>query len=283
MQCHLCRKVADCVKWSHLRVSRDVRLLFWRCGQNPGGRGLWCGVKITGLPISSLAAHLRLTIFPELSMAAKPRLKRNKKPIEVLTVGHSTRTTKEFETLLLAHDVKQLADVRTIPRSRHNPQFNSDRLPRSLQKVGIRYRHMVELGGLRHARRDSMNTAWRNASFRGFADYMQAPEFKTALDELIRIAQMRRTAIMCAEAVPWRCHRSLIADALLVRGIHVAEIVSGTQTRPHTLTPWARIVRKQVSYPAARIPDSNGQAISRVKTRAATAAHVHAERSRESQ
>jgi uncharacterized protein (DUF488 family) len=216
-------------------------------------------------------------------MAAIPRLKRGKKTVEVLTVGHSTRTTKEFETLLLAHDVKQLADVRTIPRSRHNPQFNSDRLPRSLQKVGIRYRHMVELGGLRHARRDSMNTAWRNASFRGFADYMQTPEFKTALDELIRIAQMRRTAIMCAEAVPWRCHRSLIADALLVRGIHVAEIVSGTQTRPHTLTPWARIVRKQVSYPAARIPGSNGQAISRVKTRAATAAHVHAERSRESQ
>jgi hypothetical protein len=243
-----------------------------------------CGAALRyRVPSFRTLRRTRLTIFPELSMAAKPRLKRNKKPIEVLTVGHSTRTTKEFETLLLAHGVKQLADVRTIPRSRHNPQFNSDRLPRSLQKVGIRYRHMVELGGLRHARRDSMNTAWRNASFRGFADYMQTPEFKTALDELIRIAQMRRTAIMCAEAVPWRCHRSLIADALLVRGIHGAEIVSGTQTRPHTLTPWARIVRKQVSYPAARIPDSNGQAISRVKTRAATAAHVHAERSRESQ
>ena len=198
-------------------------------------------------------------------------------------MGHSTRTTKEFKTLLLAHDVKQLADVRTIPRSRHNPQFNGDRLRRSLQKVGIGYRHLVELGGLRHARRDSTNTAWRNASFRGFADYMQTPEFKTALDELIRIAQMRRTAIMCAEAVPWRCHRSLIADALVVRGIHVAEIVSRTQTRPHTLTPWASVVRKQVSYPAARIPGSNGFARSRVGTRAATAARIHAGQTRDSQ
>lgn len=197
---------------------------------------------------------MRLTIFRDLSMLAILRLKRSKKAIEVLTVGHSTRTTKEFETLLIAHGVKQLADVRTIPRSRHNPQFNGDRLPRSLQRVGIRYRHMAELGGLRHARCDSINTAWRNASFRGFADYMQTPEFKTALDQLIRLAEMRRTAIMCAEAVPWRCHRSLIADALVARGIHVAEITSGTHTRPHILTAWARVVRKQVTYPAPRPP-----------------------------
>jgi uncharacterized protein (DUF488 family) len=208
-------------------------------------------------------------------MPAIPRIKGRKKPIEVLTVGHSTRTTKEFETLLIAQGVKQLADIRTIPRSRHNPQFNGDRLPRSLQKVGIRYRHMAELGGLRHARRNSMNTAWRNASFRGFADYMQTPEFKTALDQLIRLAEMRRTAIMCAEAVPWRCHRSLIADALLARGIHVAEITSGTHTRPHILTPWARVVRKQVTYRAPTTPRSNDHARSRVRARAATAARIH--------
>lgn len=167
----------------------------------------------------------------------------------VLTVGHSTRTLKEFVVLLLAHGVKQLIDVRTIPRSRHNPQFNRDRLPRPLQKAGIRYRHMAGLGGLRHARRDSINTAWRNASFRGFADYMQTPEFQEALDQLIELAKKRRTAIMCAEAVPWRCHRSLIGDALLVRGVRVEEIASPTRTRPHVLTPWARVKRKRLSYP----------------------------------
>ena len=196
-------------------------------------------------------------------------------------MGHSTRTIKEFETLLIAHNVKQLADVRTIPRSRHNPQFNGDRLPRSLQKVGIRYRHMAELGGLRHARPDSVNTAWRNASFRGFADYMQTPEFKTAVDELIRGAQRRRTAIMCAEAVPWRCHRSLIADALLVRGIRVAEITSATRTRPHTLTPWARVVQNRVTYPAATTPGGNSPTRSRVRVRAATATRILAHQSRE--
>jgi hypothetical protein len=144
----------------------------------------------------------------------------------IFTVGHSTRTTKEFIALLLAHDVQQLIDVRTMPRSRHNPQFNRDRLPRPLQKAGIRYRHMAALGGLRHARRDSINTGWRNASFRGFADYMQTPEFQKALDQLIQLGEKRRTAIMCAEAVPWRCHRSLIGDALLVRGLRVEEIAS---------------------------------------------------------
>lgn len=172
----------------------------------------------------------------------------NQSPV-VLTVGHSTRTLKEFVVLLLAHGVKQLIDVRTIPRSRHNPQFNRDRLPRPLQKAGIRYRHVAGLGGLRHARRDSINTAWRNASFRGFADYMQTPEFQEALDQLIELAKKRRTAIMCAEAVPWRCHRSLIGDALLVRGVRVEEIASPTRTRPHVLTPWARVKRKRLSYP----------------------------------
>ena len=168
----------------------------------------------------------------------------------VLTVGHSTRAVKDFVALLLAHGVKQLIDVRTIPRSRHNPQFNLNRLPGPLQQAGIRYRHMAGLGGLRHSRRDSINAGWRNASFRGFADYMQTPEFEEALDQLIHLAQKRRTAVMCAEAVPWRCHRSLIGDALLVRGLRVEEVASRTRTRPHTLTAWARVREKQLTYPA---------------------------------
>lgn len=168
----------------------------------------------------------------------------------VLTVAHSTRTVNEFISLLLAHGVKQLIDVRTIPRSRHNPQFNLGRLPRSLQKAGIHYRHLAGLGGLRHAQRDSINAGWKNASFRGFADYMQTPEFEEALDQLIHWAQERQTAIMCAEAVPWRCHRSLIGDALLVRGLRVEEIASQTRTRPHTLTAWARVRGKRLTYPA---------------------------------
>jgi hypothetical protein len=185
-----------------------------------------------------------------LSLPVEQRAKQPDQSLIVLTVGHSTRELKEFVALLLAHGVKQLIDVRTIPRSRHNPQFNRDRLPHRLQKVGIRYRHMAGLGGLRHARRDSINTGWRNASFRGFADYMQTREFQEALDRLVELAKKRCTAIMCAEAVPWRCHRSLIADALLVRGVRVEEIASPTRTRPHTITPWARVRGKQLLYPA---------------------------------
>jgi uncharacterized protein DUF488 len=178
------------------------------------------------------------------------RAKQFDQSLIVFTVGHSTRTLQEFVALLLAHGVNQLIDVRTIPRSRHNPQFNRDALPRPLQKAGIHYRHMAGLGGLRRARRDSINKAWRNVSFRGFADYMQTAEFRSALDELIRLAQKRQTAIMCAEAVPWRCHRSLIGDALLVWGLRVEEITNRTRTRPRTLTPWARVRGKQLSYPS---------------------------------
>jgi hypothetical protein len=196
-----------------------------------------------GPPASETPRRLGLLVSRRVTPVAQIPL--------VLTVGHSTRTLKEFVALLLAHGVKQLVDVRTIPRSRHNPQFNQGRLPRPLQKAGIHYRHMAELGGLRHTRPDSINTAWRNASFRGFADYMQTPEFEKALNQLIHLSQKRRTAIMCAEAVPWRCHRSLIGDALLVRGIRVEELASQTRTRPHTLTPWAQVRRKRVSYPAS--------------------------------
>lgn len=184
-----------------------------------------------------------------INLAKTRTIKRSNQSTLIFTIGHSTRTLKEFVALLSAHGVKQLVDVRTIPRSRHNPQFNETRLPRSLERAGIRYRHSPGLGGLRHARRDSTNTAWRNASFRGFADYMQTSEFEEALDQLIHWVEKSRTAIMCAEAVPWRCHRSMIADALLVRGLRVEEITSLQRTRPHTLTPWATVRRKRVSYP----------------------------------
>jgi uncharacterized protein (DUF488 family) len=165
------------------------------------------------------------------------------------TIGHSTRAIEEFIGILKAHQIAQLVDVRTIPKSRHNPQFNRENLPDSLKAAGIAYRHMPGLGGLRHARADSINTGWRNASFRGFADYMQTPEFDQNLQELIELAAAKPTAIMCAEAVPWRCHRSLIADALVARGIPVLEILSATSARPHSLTPFARVHGTVVTYP----------------------------------
>src|ERR1700692_4264538 len=145
----------------------------------------------------------------------------------VLTIGHSNRTWKEFLEILRAHRVKRVIDVRSIPRSRHNPQFNRVTLSKKLRAARIGYVYLRKLGGLRHARRDSPNMGWRNASFRGFADYMQTPEFEEGLQRLIKLAKEKKTAIVCAEAVPWRCHRSLIADALTVRGIRAAHIVSG--------------------------------------------------------
>jgi len=176
-------------------------------------------------------------------------------PLVVFTIGHSTRPITEFTRLLKAHGVQRVIDVRTIPRSRHNPQFNRDQLSAALHSARIHYRHMSGLGGLRHARRDSANTGWRNVSFRGYADYMQTSAFAESLAQCIELATCERTVLMCAEAVPWRCHRSLIADALLVRGIEVKEITSGIRTRPHALTPWARVNGTQVTYPdASRAP-----------------------------
>jgi uncharacterized protein (DUF488 family) len=169
-------------------------------------------------------------------------------PLVVLTIGHSTHPIEEFIGLLQAHDVTGLADVRTIPRSAHNPQFDQDALRASLTATGINYRHWPELGGLRHAKRDSINTGWRNASFRGFADYMQTPEFQEAIGELIRWAEGERIALMCAEAVPWRCHRSLIGDALTVRGIQVEDIMTVKSRKLHTLTPFARVEGEHIVY-----------------------------------
>jgi uncharacterized protein (DUF488 family) len=170
-----------------------------------------------------------------------------------MTVGHSTRPIEEFAQLLLTHGVKRLVDVRTVPRSRHNPQFNSDALPNSLQSVHIAYSHMPDLGGLRRARKDSSNTGWRNLSFRGFADYMQTREFEEGLAKLIALAAREPAAIMCAEAVPWRCHRSLIADALLARGISIAHIIAAGPAQPHKLTPFAHVDGARVTYPAAAL------------------------------
>ena len=167
----------------------------------------------------------------------------------VLTVGHSTRAIAEFIELLKAHGVERVVDVRTVPKSRHNPQFGKDALPGSLAGAGIGYTHMPELGGLRRPRADSQNTGWRNASFRGYADYMQMPQFTAALEEVIASGRKEKIALMCAEAVPWRCHRSLIADALLVRGIAAEEISSATRTSPHKLTPFARVRGTEITYP----------------------------------
>ena len=167
----------------------------------------------------------------------------------VLSIGHSTRTVEEFIGLLQAHAVARVVDVRTVPRSRHNPQFNQTSLPGSLKKASLEYVHMPKLGGLRHAQRDSLNRGWRNASFRGYADYMQTPEFERSLEELIQLAHQDRIALMCAEAVPWRCHRSLIADALLVRGIPTEDIISPTRRQVHTLTPFAKVRGTTITYP----------------------------------
>jgi uncharacterized protein (DUF488 family) len=173
-----------------------------------------------------------------------------KPPLVVWTIGHSTRTLEEFESLLEAHQLERLVDVRTVPRSRHNPQFNKSTLPAALRRIGIKYLHLPGLGGLRHAKPDSPNMGWRNTSFRGYADYMQTPEFVDSLDRLIELARKERVAIMCAEAVPWRCHRSLIADALVVRGIQAEEIVSRVRTTAHRITPFAKVRGRKITYPA---------------------------------
>lgn len=169
----------------------------------------------------------------------------------IKTIGHSNRSIEDFIDILKAHGIEELIDIRTVPRSRHNPQFNRDALPGSLGEAEIRYLAMPGLGGLRHARADSPNTAWRNASFRGYADYMQTAEFREGLHRLMELAQETQAAIMCAEAVPWRCHRSLIADALLVRGIPVWHIMSRISVQAHKLTSFARVRGTEILYDAA--------------------------------
>ena len=152
--------------------------------------------------------------------------------------------------LLKAHGIAQLVDIRTIPKSRHNPQFNRESLSASLSAAGINYRHLPGLGGLRKPLHDSVNTGWRNASFRGYADYMQTSAFRENLNELIELASAAPTAIMCAEAVPWRCHRSLVGDALTARGPRVIDILSETKAQPHSMTLFALVQGDRVTYPS---------------------------------
>jgi len=167
----------------------------------------------------------------------------------IFTIGHSTLPIEDFVELLRANGVEQLIDIRTVPRSRRNPQFNRDALPEPLSRAGIGYLHMPELGGLRHPRPDSRNGAWRNDSFRGYADYMQTPDFAAAIERLIELGGKKQTAIMCAEAVPWRCHRCLVGDALVARGITVEDIIGSAQRQAHKMTPFAQVEDTRVWYP----------------------------------
>jgi uncharacterized protein (DUF488 family) len=169
---------------------------------------------------------------------------------ELMTIGHSNRGLPELIAMLQAYSVDLVADVRKLPRSHFNPQFNKDELPGPLQEAGIGYRHLPELGGLRKARPDSTNTAWENRSFRGYADYMQTAGFEAGLRQLLALAEEHRVAVMCAEAVPWQCHRSLIADALSARGVPVKHILSADRIEPHRMTAFARVEEGRVTYPS---------------------------------
>jgi uncharacterized protein (DUF488 family) len=169
--------------------------------------------------------------------------------LTVLTVGHSTRTLEEFFSLLAKYQVTMIVDVRTVPHSRHNLQFNKETLHDALQSKNIRYIHMHELGGLRRPSSDSINLAWENKTFRGYADYMQTKEFTESLLKLVALSRENQIAIMCAEAVPWRCHRILIADALTVRHIKVKHLLTESSLTNHELTPFANVEGTKVSYP----------------------------------
>jgi uncharacterized protein (DUF488 family) len=167
----------------------------------------------------------------------------------ILTIGHSTRSLEQFIGMLRAHEVSRLVDVRTVPRSRTNPQFNREIFPGALSEAGIAYEHDPRLGGLRRPKSDSPNSGWKNLSFRGYADHMSTPDFRAGLDRLIEVAQEETPVIMCAEAVPWRCHRSLIGDALLARGVEVEDILSESSRKAHRYTPFARVEQGRVTYP----------------------------------
>jgi len=169
----------------------------------------------------------------------------------IFTVGHSTHPIEEFVELLRAHGVSQLVDIRTIAKSRHNPQFWEDQLSQSLPENRIAYQRLEALGGLRRTTKDSVNGEWKNASFRGYADYMQTDAFEAGLAELLALGAQKPIAIMCAEAVPWRCHRSLVGDALLVRGVEVLDIMTAKSAKPHKLTSFARVEGTRITYPPA--------------------------------
>jgi uncharacterized protein (DUF488 family) len=178
-------------------------------------------------------------------------------PPTLYTVGHSTRSLDDFVALLKHHGVAALADVRRFPKSRKYPHFNDDALARSLPGAGIRYAPVPALGGRRGTSAESVNTGWRNAGFRGYADYMQTSAFEKGLGELLTLAAEAPTAMICAEAVPWRCHRSLVGDAALVRGWQVLDIVGEAAPKPHKLTPFARVEGTRITYPAPAADEAN--------------------------
>ena len=169
--------------------------------------------------------------------------------ILVCTIGHSNRPIDVFLDLLATNEIECVVDIRTVPKSRHNPQFGQDQLPQSLAAAGIGYRYVQELGGLRHARPNSPNSGWRNKSFRGYADHMQSEEFASGMEQLVELVQGQRCVLMCAEAVPWRCHRSMVGDALLVRGYAVEHIIGPRGRKRHTLTPFAVVDGLTITYP----------------------------------
>lgn len=171
--------------------------------------------------------------------------------LTVHTVGHSTRSLPDLVDALRSFGVDLLVDIRGIPRSRHTPQFNAEALEADLPGYALGYVHLDGLGGRRSARSGSPNTGWRNRSFRGYADYMQTEGFREGLAELVVLAERWRPAIMCAEAVPWRCHRSLVGDALLVRGVQVVDIFDAGKSREQTLTSFAKVDGDSIVYPEA--------------------------------
>lgn len=168
---------------------------------------------------------------------------------EIFTIGHSTHSIDDFVEMLRAHGIERLVDIRTIPKSRYNPQFNKESLSKSLRNKGINYRYMKGLGGLRHTTNESANKGWRNKSFRGYADYMSTENFEQQLHKLIDLSKEKSTAIMCAESVPWRCHRSLVADALTARKLIVKHIMSKTSAKCHTLSSMAVLQEGHLIYP----------------------------------
>ena len=169
--------------------------------------------------------------------------------VVVFTIGHSTRTLEEFLQLLEIYGITLLVDVRMVPRSRHNPQFNKETLPISLKHYGIRYTHMPEIGGLRHSKHESVNLAWKNSGFRGYADYMQTQEFTDSLLKILALSRENRLALMCAEALPWRCHRSFISDALVVRHVKVEHIIGKDSIFNHELNEMANVEGTKITYP----------------------------------
>lgn len=180
---------------------------------------------------------------------SKAKVLAKKPELTLLTIGHSTRTLDEFVRLLEVYGVTLVVDVRTVPRSRHNPQFNKETLPSNLKKHGIKYIHMPDIGGLRRPKHDSVNLAWRNNTFRGYADYMQTKEFTDNLLKIIALAKENRLALTCAEALPWRCHRSLISDALVVRHVKVEHIISANSLINHQLNEMAQVEGTKITYP----------------------------------